>query len=81
VSARLHDWLREERPGRVAALRPLPGSPLLAGEDYRTYNAWQLAAIAALEADPGARLTARQPFEAAQVEVLVFAPPASGTGP
>lgn len=74
VSARLHDWLREERPGRIAALRPLPGSPLLTGEDYRTYNAWQLATIAALEADPGVRLTARQPFPAAQVEVLVFAP-------
>jgi hypothetical protein len=74
VSARLHDWLGEERPDRVAALRLLPESPLFNGADYRSYNAWQLAAVAALEADSGVRLTARQPFAAAQMEVLVFAP-------
>jgi hypothetical protein len=42
--------------------------------DYRTYNAWQLAAIAGLETDPGLRVTARQPFPETQVEVVVFVP-------
>ncbi len=72
IAKRLHEWLRDERPGRVVALRPLPGSPLFASEDYRTYNAWQLAAIAALESDPEMRVVARQPFPAAQLEVLSF---------
>jgi hypothetical protein len=74
VRKELGDWLRDERPDRIAALRPLPGSPLLESSDYRTYNAWQLAAIAGLEADPRMRVTAREVFPATQIEVLVFAP-------
>jgi hypothetical protein len=74
VRKELHGWLRDEHPDRIVALRPLPGSPLMASSDYRTYNAWQLAAIAGLEVDPGIRVTARQAFPATQVEVLVFTP-------
>ena len=73
VRERLQDWLRDERPGRIAAIRLLPASPLFNGADYRTYNAWQLAAIAALESDPGMQVVARRSFTAPQLEVLVFA--------
>jgi hypothetical protein len=74
VQKELSDWLRDEHPDRIVALRPLPGSPLLQSSDYRTYNAWQLAAITGLEADAGMTVTARQAFPATQVEVLTFAP-------
>lgn len=77
IARRLHEWLRDERPGRVVALRLLPASPLFTSEDYRAYNAWQLAAIAALESDPGARLLDRQSFAAARLEVLSLAAPGS----
>jgi hypothetical protein len=73
IAKRLQGWLRAEHPGLVVALRPLPASPLLDSEDYRAYNAWQLAAVAALESDPGARLVARRSFPDAQLEVLFFA--------
>jgi hypothetical protein len=74
VRTELRGWLRYEHPDRIVALRPLPGSPLLESSDYHTYNAWQLVAIAGLEADPRMRVMARQEFPAAQVEVLVLAP-------
>jgi hypothetical protein len=74
VRERLLDWRREERPDRIVALRLLPASPLFAGADYQTYNAWQLAAISGLAADPTLRVTARQSFVETQVEVLVFTP-------
>ncbi|HEX4497578.1 MAG TPA: hypothetical protein VIE43_18030, partial [Thermoanaerobaculia bacterium] len=74
VQKELRGWLRDEHPDRIVALRPLSGSPLLESSDYHTYNAWQLAAIAGLEADPRMRVMARQEFPAAQVEVLVLAP-------
>jgi hypothetical protein len=72
MDGRVRDWLRREHAGRVAALRPLPASPLLREGDYRDLNAWQLAAIAALEAGPAARAEARRAFPAAGVEVVVF---------
>jgi hypothetical protein len=72
ADARVRAWLARERAGRVVALRPLPASPLLEGGDYRDYNAWQLAAIAALEADPAARVEARRAFPAVGLEVVVF---------
>jgi hypothetical protein len=68
------DWLRDERPDRIVALRPLPESPLLESSDYRTYNAWQLAAIAGLEADSRVTVAARRAFPETRVEVLVFSP-------
>jgi hypothetical protein len=71
-AARVRDWLLREHAGRVAALRPLPASPLLQEGDYRDHNAWQLAAIAALEAGPAARVESRRAFPAAGVEVVVF---------
>jgi hypothetical protein len=74
VQAELREWLHDERPDRIVALRPLPASPLLQSSDYRTYNAWQLAAIAGLESDPEMRVTAPQAFAETQVEVLIFAP-------
>ncbi|HEY0558574.1 MAG TPA: hypothetical protein VGG20_30255, partial [Thermoanaerobaculia bacterium] len=74
VQKELRGWLRDEHPDRIVALRPLPGSPLLESSDYRTYNAWQLAAIAGLEADAGMTVTARRAFPETQVEVLVFSP-------
>jgi hypothetical protein len=80
IAKRLHDWLRDERPGRVVALRPLPASPLLTSKDYRLYNAWQLAAIAALESDPETRILNRRSFAAAQLEVLSLEAPGSSGG-
>jgi hypothetical protein len=74
VQKELRDWLHDERPDRIVALRPLPESPLMQSSDYRTYNAWQLAAIAGLEADSGVQVTARRAFPETQVEVLVFSP-------
>jgi len=74
VRARLDDWRREGRPDRIVALRLLPGSPLYAGADYQTYNAWQLAAIDGLAADPTLRVAARQRFADTQLEILVFTP-------
>jgi len=74
VQKELRDWLRDERPDRVVSLRPLPESPLMQSSDYRTYNAWQLAAIAGLEADAGMKVTARQSFPETGIEVLIFAP-------
>ncbi len=74
VQAELREWLHDERPDRIVALRPLPGSPLFQSSDYRTYNAWQLAAIDGIEADAGMRMTARQAFAETQVEVVIFAP-------
>lgn len=79
IAERLHDWLRDESPGRVVTLRPLPASPLLTSEDYRAYNAWQLAAIAALKSGPEARIVARQISPAAQLEILSLE--ASGRAP
>ena len=74
ADARLRGWLGRERPDRVIALRPLPESRISLDEDYRSYNSWQLAALAALAAGPGGRQTARQAFPAAGVEVLIYAP-------
>ncbi len=74
VRKELRGWLRDEHPDRIVALRPLPGSPLLESSDYRAYNAWQLAAIAGLEADAGMTVTARRAFPETQVEALVFTP-------
>ncbi len=74
ADARLGEWLGRERPDRVVALRPLPGSRIFVDEDYRTYNAWQLQALAALAGGSAARLTARQAFSAAGVEVSIYVP-------
>jgi hypothetical protein len=74
VQKELRGWLRDEHPDRIVALRPLPESPLMQSSDYRTYNAWQLAAITGLEADAGMTVTARRTFPETQVEVLVFEP-------
>ena len=79
VAERVRGWLRREQAGRVATLRPLPASPLFASEDYRAYNAWQLAAIAALEKEPGWRVVERRAFPEAGVEVVVFAVRQPGT--
>jgi hypothetical protein len=77
ADARLRAWLGRERPDRVVALRPLPGSGMLVDEDYRSYNAWQLEALdglATLAAGSGARLAARQAFPEAGVEVSIYLP-------
>jgi hypothetical protein len=74
VRKELRGWLHDERPDRIVALRPLPGSPLMESSDYRTYNAWQLAAISGLETDAGLKVTARQAFPATRLEVLTFTP-------
>src|SRR3954451_16181718 len=65
----------ESGPGMPRAAAP--ASPLFTSEDYRAYNAWQLAAIAALETDPGTRVVDRRSFAAAQLEVLSLAAPGS----
>jgi hypothetical protein len=79
ADARLGEWLGRERPDRVVALRPLPGSPLFADEDYRSYNAWQLEALDGLAAGSGARLAARQTFPDAGVEVSIYFPRGGAT--
>src|SRR3954447_19284668 len=68
----------ESGPGMPRAAAP--ASPLFTSEDYRAYNAWQLAAIAALESDPEMRVVDRRSFAAAQLEVLSLAAPGSSSG-
>jgi hypothetical protein len=72
VAARVKIWLLREHPDRIAVVRLLPGSPLFSGEDYHTYNAWQLAAVPVLAADPALRIAAREQFAASQLEILIF---------
>lgn len=72
VRGRLARWTAAEHPYRILALRLQASSPRYAGGDFATYNAWQLAAIAALERDPTWQVTRRRAYPQAAVEVLVF---------
>jgi hypothetical protein len=67
-------WLDRERPARVLAIRLLPSSRFYKTGDFQLYNAWQLAAIAALEKDPAWRVTRRRKFDGLEVEVVVLEP-------
>jgi hypothetical protein len=73
---RVRDWLAEERPDRILAIRLLPSSRFYGGRDFQLYNAWQLRAISALETDPAWRVSQRKVFEGLGMEVLVMEPPA-----
>jgi hypothetical protein len=67
-------WLDRERPARILAIRALPASRFYQTSDFQLYNAWQLAAIAALEQDPAWRVTGRRRFEGLGLEVVVIEP-------
>ncbi|HEV2853750.1 MAG TPA: hypothetical protein VHC97_13185 [Thermoanaerobaculia bacterium] len=68
----LRDWLAKERPDRILAVRLLPKSRFYRGKDFQLYNAWQLAAVSALEKDPAWRITRRKRYEGMEVEILVL---------
>jgi hypothetical protein len=70
----LQDWLAKEKPDRILALRLLPQSRFYRGKDFQLYNAWQLAAINALEKDSAWRVTRRRTYEGLEMEILVLAP-------
>jgi hypothetical protein len=67
-------WLGREDPSRILAIQQLPGSQFSGTSDFRLYNAWQLAAIAALERDPAWRVKRRRRFEGLGMEVMVIEP-------
>jgi hypothetical protein len=67
------EWLAEERPQRILALRVLPDSPFFADADFVSYNAWQLAVIDALPATGSWELESRQ-FCGLGLELLAFRP-------
>jgi hypothetical protein len=50
IEARLARWLERERPQRIVALAPAPGSRWAGDADYRRYNSWQEVAVAKLRA-------------------------------
>lgn len=74
VAAKVGEWLEEERPDRLIALRPLPGAAAHANGDFAAYNAWQVAAVAALEAHPGWTAIRRRELPRVEIEALYFEP-------
>lgn len=70
----LQDWLAQEKPDRILAVRLLPKSRFYRGKDFQLYNAWQLAAVKALERDPAWQVTRRRTYEGLEMEILVLAP-------
>jgi hypothetical protein len=81
VDRRLRRWLERERPDRILAIRLLPASRLFGGRDFQNFNAWQLAAVAALEETPAWRVTRRKRFPALELEILVLDPATSPLSP
>lgn len=79
----LRDWLTKEKPDRILAIRLLPKSRFYQGKDFQLYNAWQLAAVKALEQDPAWRVTRQKTYDGLDMEILVMdrATPASRTPP
>src|SRR6185295_2059116 len=75
------EWLDRERPARILAFRALPASQFYQTGDFQRYNAWQLAAIAALEKDPAWRVTRRRWFEGLEVEAVILEPSAPSSPP
>lgn len=71
VAQRTLEWLAEERPERILAIRVLPDSPYFTDADFVSYNAWQLAVIDALPAAGAWALESRQPCGPG-LEVLAF---------
>lgn len=71
----IREWLEEERPQRILAVRLLPTSHLYRGQDFQSYNAWQLAAIDSLEKAEGWKVKRRRRFEALEMEILVLETP------
>ena len=67
------EWLAEERPQRILALRVLPDSPFFLDGDFLSYNAWQLAVIDALPATGAWELESRQ-LCGLGLELLAFRP-------
>ncbi|HKV10484.1 MAG TPA: hypothetical protein VJ725_20250 [Thermoanaerobaculia bacterium] len=72
IRKKMDRWLEEERPERIVAIRLLPESPIFQGEDFQRYNSWQLAALDALEKDPGWKVTRRRKFRSLDLEMLVL---------
>lgn len=71
----VREWLEEERPERIVAIRLLPTSRFYRGRDFQSYNAWQLAVIDSLEKSEGWKVKRRRRFEGLEMEILVLAPP------
>ncbi|HET9227003.1 MAG TPA: hypothetical protein VFR31_10070, partial [Thermoanaerobaculia bacterium] len=72
VERRLNEWLDEEKPDRLLAVRLTPRSPLFHGPDFQTYNSWQLEALRLLEADPRWQVTRRVRFRHLHLEVVAL---------
>lgn len=77
VRERMQRWIDRKRPGRILAIRLLPSSRLYRSPDFQVYNAWQLAAIRALEEDPGWRVIRRRRFGGLGMELMAFEPVAN----
>jgi hypothetical protein len=69
---RLEEWLREERPRRILAVRLLPRSPLYQAGDFQLYNAWQLDVLKSLQGDPRWNVTRQRRFRQLDLELLVL---------
>ncbi|HWM90264.1 MAG TPA: hypothetical protein VN493_05810 [Thermoanaerobaculia bacterium] len=72
VPRRLKEWLEEEKPRRILAIRLLPRSPLFQGADFQRYNAWQFEALRILQADPAWGVTRRKRFRQLNLELVVL---------
>jgi hypothetical protein len=72
VRRQLDRWLESERPARILALRPRPGSALAASVDFRRYNSWSSRAIAGIEAHPGWVFVRRKNLRPLALDLLIF---------
>jgi len=82
IASRLERWLARERPERLVALTPAPGSRRAADADYRRYNAWQETALAELRSRGGWRTAVERPLPRLGLELVVLEPlPAAAPDP
>ena len=74
-------WLAREKPARLIALEPLPGSPLRTDRDFMRYNAWQAESLVRLDASGRWRLFEPKRFFALGLRVSSRITAGSGRAP